>query len=326
MKFSIAIPAFKAKYLKECIDSILAQTYKDFELIIVNDASPENIDSVVKPYLSQAKIRYYKNEKNFGSVNVVGNWNKCLSFASGEYFLLMGDDDKLCSNCLEEYAKLIDAFPQCKVYHTRTWQINPQSEIIGITGPRPVWESVYDNIYERIKLHRAQYISDYLYETQHLKSDGGFYKLPMAWGSDDISAYRAAAVAGVAHSEKPLFCYRVHPTSLTSSGNIKIKMDAIQGEMEWLNNFMMKATPIEETDKIVAQKIKAFLPKYELNKYAEHISQAMNVQPLANLCKYWSPVYRPSPSGFLSICLYTSSWQLMSLCFLSCEIRSTCIL
>ena len=301
MKFSIAIPAFKAKYLKECIDSILAQTYKDFELIIVNDASPENIDSVVKPYLSQAKIRYYKNEKNFGSVNVVGNWNKCLSFASGEYFLLMGDDDKLCSNCLEEYAKLIDAFPQCKVYHTRTWQINPQSEIIGITGPRPVWESVYDNIYERIKLHRAQYISDYLYETQHLKSDGGFYKLPMAWGSDDISAYRAAAVAGVAHSEKPLFCYRVHPTSLTSSGNIKIKMAAIQGEMEWLNNFMMKATPIEETDKIVAQKIKAFLPKYELNKYAEHISQAMNVQPLANLCKYWRmhKTYHLSASCYL---------------------------
>ena len=301
MKFSIAIPAFKAKYLKECIDSILAQTYKDFELIIVNDASPENIDSVVKPYLSQAKIRYYKNEKNFGSVNVVGNWIKCLSFASGEYFLLMGDDDKLCSNCLEEYAKLIDAFPQCKVYHTRTWQINPQSEIIGITGPRPVWESVYDNIYERIKLHRAQYISDYLYETQHLKSDGGFYKLPMAWGSDDISAYRAAAVAGVAHSEKPLFCYRVHPTSLTSSGNIKIKMDAIQGEMEWLNNFMMKATPIEETDKIVAQKIKAFLPKYELNKYAEHISQAMNVQPLANLCKYWRmhKTYHLSASCYL---------------------------
>ena len=301
MKFSIAIPAFKAKYLKECIDSILAQTYKDFELIIVNDASPENIDSVVKPYLSQAKIRYYKNEINFGSVNVVGNWNKCLSFASGEYFLLMGDDDKLCSNCLEEYAKLIDAFPQCKVYHTRTWQINPQSEIIGITGPRPVWESVYDNIYERIKLHRAQYISDYLYETQHLKSDGGFYKLPMAWGSDDISAYRAAAVAGVAHSEKPLFCYRVHPTSLTSSGNIKIKMDAIQGEMEWLNNFMMKATPIEETDKIVAQKIKAFLPKYELNKYAEHISQAKNVQPLANLCKYWRmhKTYHLSASCYL---------------------------
>lgn len=301
MKFSIAIPAFKAKYLKECIDSILAQTYNDFELIIVNDASPEDIDSIVRPYLSYEKIQYYKNEKNFGSINVVDNWNKCLSFASGEYFLLMGDDDKLCSNCLEEYVKLIDSFPQCKVYHTRSWQINPQSEIIGITEPRPIWESVYDNIYERIKLHRAQYISDYLYETQHLKSNGGFYKLPMAWGSDDISAYRAAAVAGVAHSAKPLFCYRIHPTSLTSSGNIKIKMNAIQGEMDWLRHFMGEATQIEETDKIIAQKIKAFLPKYELNKYAKHISQAMNTHPFANLCKYWKmrKTYHLSASCYL---------------------------
>lgn len=287
MKFSVAIPAFKASYLKECIDSILAQTFKDFELIIVNDASPEDIDSIVKPYLSDAKIQYYKNERNLGAVNVVDNWNKCLSFASGEYFLLMGDDDKLCNNCLEEYVKLINLFPQCKVYHTRSWQINPQSEVIGLTEPRPIWESVYDNIYERIKLHRAQYISDYLYETQQLKLEGGFYKLPMAWGSDDISAYRAAAVAGVAHTEKPLFCYRLHPTSLTSSGNIKIKMDAIKDEMNWLYNFIGKAVPVNKNDKILIHKIKDFLPKYELNKYAVHISEAMATSPFASLYKYW---------------------------------------
>ena len=77
MKFSIAIPAFKAKYLKECIESILAQTYNDFELIIVNDASPEDIDSVVRPYLS--KIQYYKNEKNLGvSMLLTIGTNACL--------------------------------------------------------------------------------------------------------------------------------------------------------------------------------------------------------------------------------------------------------
>lgn len=48
MKFTIAIPAYKRTFLKECIDSILAQTYKDFELIIINDASPEDLDSVVE--------------------------------------------------------------------------------------------------------------------------------------------------------------------------------------------------------------------------------------------------------------------------------------
>ena len=50
MKFSITIPAYKRKYLKEAIDSCLSQTFKDFELIIVNDASPEDLDSIVNSY------------------------------------------------------------------------------------------------------------------------------------------------------------------------------------------------------------------------------------------------------------------------------------
>ena len=100
MEFSITIPAYKAKYLNECIDSILAQTYKDFELVIVNDASPEDLDSIVNQYID-SRIRYYVNEKNCGAINVVDNWNKCLEYAKGEFIICMGDDDKLMPNCLE---------------------------------------------------------------------------------------------------------------------------------------------------------------------------------------------------------------------------------
>ena len=106
MKFTIAIPAYKRTFLKECIDSILAQTYKDFELIIINDASPEDLDSVVECY-KDSRIRYYVNETNCGALNVVDNWNKCLDYALGEYLILMGDDDKLLPYCLEEYVKMI---------------------------------------------------------------------------------------------------------------------------------------------------------------------------------------------------------------------------
>ena len=74
MKFSITIPAYKRSYLKEAIDSCLAQTYGDFELIIVNDHSPENLDAIVTQY-NDPRIRYYVNEKNCGAVNVVDNWN-----------------------------------------------------------------------------------------------------------------------------------------------------------------------------------------------------------------------------------------------------------
>ena len=84
IKFSVMVPAYKAQFLAECIDSILAQSYKNFELIIVNDASPQDLDSIVSKY-DNPRIRYYKNEVGFGAEHVVGNWNKCLEYAIGDY-------------------------------------------------------------------------------------------------------------------------------------------------------------------------------------------------------------------------------------------------
>ena len=77
--FSILVPAYKMQYLKECIDSILSQTYDFFEVIIVDDASPYDIWSVMSLY-NDKRIRYFRNEVGFGTLNVVGNWNKCLDY------------------------------------------------------------------------------------------------------------------------------------------------------------------------------------------------------------------------------------------------------
>jgi len=72
IKFSVTVPAYKAQFLSECIDSILAQTYKNFEVIIVNDASPHDLDSIVKKY-DDPRIHYYKNKVGFGAEHVVGS-------------------------------------------------------------------------------------------------------------------------------------------------------------------------------------------------------------------------------------------------------------
>ncbi|MCR5247812.1 MAG: glycosyltransferase, partial [Paludibacteraceae bacterium] len=116
-KFSIAIPAYKANFLEEAIKSCLSQTYKNFELVIVDDFSPEDLKSIVAPFLSDERVRYYRNEKNFGAVDVVDNWNRALSFCTGQYVICMGDDDRLMPCCLEEYAKLIEKYPGTKVFH-----------------------------------------------------------------------------------------------------------------------------------------------------------------------------------------------------------------
>lgn len=156
MRYSILIPAYKAKYLRECIDSILAQSCDDFEIIIVNDASPENLDAIVKQY-SDFRISYYVNKENCGALHVVDNWNKCLSYAQGDYVICMGDDDMLLPNCLEEYNNLIEQFPTLDIYHGWTLIIDENSHINDVNDSAAIYESVYSLIYYRLK-GRQQYI------------------------------------------------------------------------------------------------------------------------------------------------------------------------
>ena len=93
MKFSITIPAYKSLFLNEAIRSVKEQSYEEWELIIVDDCSPEDLYSIVRPYLSDHRIQYHRNNQNCGALNVVDNWNICLSYCSGDYVLCMGDDE-----------------------------------------------------------------------------------------------------------------------------------------------------------------------------------------------------------------------------------------
>lgn len=245
MKFSITIPAYKCAYLRECINSILTQTYTDFELIIVNDASPEDLDSIINLY-SDSRIRYYKNKKNCGAIDVVDNWNICLSYATGDYVICMGDDDMLAPNCLEEYDKLIRKYPLKKVFHAWTEIIDEKSEVIRIQEARPEEECVYSMVLRRWN-GCEQFIGDFLFDTNYLKEKGGFYKLPLAWSSDDISAIIAAREYGVANTQTPVFKYRVNSQTISiSSKNQKIKIKALSLAENWYYHFL-KEKPIDSS-------------------------------------------------------------------------------
>lgn len=231
MKFSITIPAYKQRYLYEAIESCLAQTYKDFELIIVDDASPENLKSVVDRF-QDSRIRFYRNEKNCGALNVVDNWNICLGYATGDYIICMGDDDRLLPNCLDEYDKLIGKYPNLNVYHALTEIIDENSQFCYMQEMRPEREGIYSMIYGRLRNKRQQYIGDWLFRTQWLKNLGGYVNIPMAWGSDDLTAYKAAVNHGVANSQIPMFQYRENHQTISSNGNMLVKFDAMLKSFE----------------------------------------------------------------------------------------------
>lgn len=109
-KVSVLTPIYNtnAQHLRECIDSVLAQTFTDFEFIILND-SPENtaLDEIVASYTDK-RIRYYKNDHNMG---IATSRNRLMSLARGEYMAILDHDDISMPDRLQSQVEFMDAHP-----------------------------------------------------------------------------------------------------------------------------------------------------------------------------------------------------------------------
>lgn len=212
--FTIAIPAYKSQYLKEAIDSVLNQTISDFELLIVNDASPHNITAVVNLY-DDERIRYVINDSNIGGDDPVKNWNKCLSLAKGEYFSLLCDDDVYAPSFLEELYSLAKLYPSCKVFRSGVKQVDKSGNLIGIYPTCPEWESSIDYLLQLSAGKRFQTISEFMYRREYIVRCGGYYSLPKAWAADRLSVLLFGMDGGIASTPHTLVLFRTSGDNLS---------------------------------------------------------------------------------------------------------------
>ncbi len=114
-KISVVMPVFNgADHLREAIDSILAQTFKDFEFIIVDDASTDNSRAIIKSYLDQ-RIKLFVNENNLGTA---GSLNEAIGKSAGEYIARMDADDISLPDRFETQVKFLDENPQIAMVGT----------------------------------------------------------------------------------------------------------------------------------------------------------------------------------------------------------------
>lgn len=257
MTFSVAIPAYKPQFLDEAVKSVMAQEYESWELVIVDDCSPHDLHSIVEPYLSDARVRYFRNESNIGAYNVVDNWNRCLEYCTGDYVICMGDDDRLLPNCLGDLNALIQTCPGLGVYHIQAEMINEFGRVIESFPARPEKESALDLLDRRWRKNSRQFIGDFCFDLPRLREAGGFYKFPLAWGSDDISAFRAS-VDGIANSCRPGFQYRQSSLSLSSEKDFEVKVSSTVRESEVFEEMLDSWTPSsnEEADKLNALRMR----------------------------------------------------------------------
>lgn len=108
-KVSVLIPTYNcASYLDEAIQSVLSQTYSNYELVILDNASKDGTAELVQKYVGDERVRYYKNDH---TISLVDNWNKCLEYVRGEYVKYLCADDKFHPQMLEKFVAAMDEYP-----------------------------------------------------------------------------------------------------------------------------------------------------------------------------------------------------------------------
>ncbi|MFQ3634122.1 glycosyltransferase family 2 protein, partial [Roseiflexus sp.] len=127
---SIGLPVYNgAQYLVKALDSLLSQTYDDFEIIISDNASSDATPDICREYAARdPRIRYVRNERNVGAAP---NYNRVFELSCGKYFKWMAHDDMLEPTYLERCVAVLDEHPQVVLCHSKTVFIDGRDCVIG---------------------------------------------------------------------------------------------------------------------------------------------------------------------------------------------------
>jgi len=204
MKVSVVIPCYnQGQYIDEAVDSVLSQTCRDFEIIIVNDGSTdENTLQLLKNYNKPKTRVIHTSNQGLASAR-----NNGIKEAKGEYILPLDADDKIEKTYLEKGVALLDENHACGIVYSG-------AEYFGeVTG---IWD-LPDYSFERILLENMIFCSA-LFRREDWERVGG-YRASMKYGWEDWDFWLSLIEAGreVRRIPEVLFYYRYKENSMINS-------------------------------------------------------------------------------------------------------------
>ena len=185
-RLAIIIPAYKATFLPAALDSITAQTCKDFTLYVGDDCSPEPIGSIVEQYKDKVNLVYQRFDTNLGGKDLVVQWERCIAMSKEEpYIWLFSDDDVMEPNCVEELLRQIEKTEgYYDVYHFNV-------DIINESGALKKRKQDYPEVLPAYRFYRGKnsgrlsaFVVENVFTRNVYEQMGGFMKYDLAWGSD----------------------------------------------------------------------------------------------------------------------------------------------
>lgn len=262
---TVCIPAYNhEKYISYAIESVLNQTYKNIELIIINDGSKDNTSEIIKRYIEKFQKRFirfeYRDRKNKGLPKTL---NECLEWAKGKYFTGIASDDVMLPEKVEVLVNALESNPNCGIAFGDAFFINEKGEkiLLHYKGKDLVKEVCKDGkinsflefycndrnldyrnpaifgSYQSLIIGNYLPAMSYVVKTDLLRKVGG-------WSEDNIIEdwdmwLKISKVAKFLFVDKPVALYRIHNTNTVILEKKKIKIyhiKLIEREKEYLRN------------------------------------------------------------------------------------------
>jgi glycosyltransferase involved in cell wall biosynthesis len=218
---SFVVPCYKlAHLLRECIDSILGQTYGNFEVLIMDDCSPDNTSEVAQSFLDP-RVKYIRNDSNLGHLR---NYNKGIGLARGKYIWLISADDYLEQMyVLERYVHLLDE--QAGVGYTFCPGVSVGNASNTLISRWVSHGQLVHGASDRI-FNGHVFLKNLLRGNTIVAASGlvrrecyekmGLFPLDMPWAGDWYLWCLFALRFDVGYFAEPMVCYREHELSMTN--------------------------------------------------------------------------------------------------------------
>lgn len=224
-KVSLCIPTYnRANFLVYAVESVLHQTYTDFELIICDDGSTDNTSSVVSQW-NDPRIRYIKHPANIGRSK---NMRSGFEVSNGTYFIKFDDDDALTPEFLEKTVAVLEAEPSIDFVCTNHWIINQKGERIESAttensarwGKDKLGQGIIPDLMTETFKYQSLQVGSTLFRRACLEEVD--YMRPEADGCEDFDLLVRLALAGKQGYFLPEFLmeYRLHGGQTSLRQNI----------------------------------------------------------------------------------------------------------
>lgn len=250
-KVSVIVPNYNhARFLRQRLDSIMGQTFQDFELILLDDCSTDESQSILREYATEPRARIDFNEKNSGST--FKQWNKGVRLARGEYVWIAESDDYADERLLERLVPLLDAEPNSVLAYCRSWRILADGQISGFLDSHHTdldphrWtadfladgrEECQNYLVQRNTISNASAV---LFRREVYVRVGGADESLVLCG--DWKLWAAMALAGkIAYLGEPLNYYRFHDTSVRAKSQ-RLGVEPVE-YLEVIRWILQRVTP-----------------------------------------------------------------------------------